>query len=290
MTTTIHKTAGLLAIACALALTPDSANAAIIYNDGDLILGFRATGGQGASTNYLVDLGSASPLVTSTSPIVFSLGNIGTDLSTIFGANWFSRADVLWSVSGVQKISGNGFASNTMFATRSDSVDGPLGTNTTAPWNRPSTFAAGAPATKIQSLGLKYGQGTTGGVAGFDQMESTNAPGMGLIQPTSQGNSYDEYQPGGSQTTGVSAYGYFADLNGIEGNFASNGSGFSVLDLYTVAPGSGGASFRDSVTISNGGTLTFTPPVPEPTAAVTLALGGMVLASLRRRRATSSNR
>ena len=165
--------AAFLALAGTAALLPSTSTAAIIYADGDLLLGFRATGGQGGSTDYLVNLGSASSIVNSLAPITFSLGNIGADLSTLFGS-WSTRADVLWSVSGVQKIAGNGFVNNTMFATRSDAVDGPLGTNTTTPWTRPSSFGAGAPAGKVQGLGQKYGLGTTGATAA-DQIESASA-------------------------------------------------------------------------------------------------------------------
>ena len=282
-----HKSmsvAAFLALAGTAALLPSTSTAAIIYADGDLLLGFRATGGQGGSTDYLVNLGSASSIVNSLAPITFSLGNIGADLSTLFGS-WSTRADVLWSVSGVQKVAGNGFVNNTMFATRSDAVDGPLGTNTTTPWTRPSSFGAGAPAGKVQGLGQKYGLGTTGATAA-DQIESANASGA-LIQPTSQANSYASYQPGGVNTTGSTAFGYFADSSGIEGNF-SQGAASSVLDLYTVAPGSGASLFAGNVTITNGAALTFTPAsVPEPSAAVALTLGGMVLASLRRRRNAS---
>ena len=284
MTNKSMSVAAFLALAGTAALLPSNSTAAIIYTDGDLLLGFRATGGQGGSTDYLVNLGSASSIVNSLTPITFSLGNIGADLSTIFGS-WSTRADVLWSVSGVQKIAGNGFVNNTMFATRSDAVDGPLGTNTTTPWTRPSSFGAGAPAGKVQGLGQKYGLGTTGATAA-DQIESANASGA-LIQPTSQANSYASYQPGGPNTTGSTAFGSFADASGIEGNF-SQGAAFSVLDLYTVVPGSGAAAFAGNVTITNSAGLTFIPAgIPEPSAAVALTLGGMVLASLRRRRNAS---
>ena len=167
-----------------------------------------------------------------------------------------------------------------MFATRSDTISAPLGTGTTTPWTRPSTFAAGAPAGKIQSLDLKYGTGTSGNVAGTDQIESGSVSGA-LIQPTSQANSYAFYQAGGGGTTGSTAYGYFADANSIEGTFA-NGAAASVLDLYTVATGSGAAVFKGTVSIDNASSVTFTP-TPEPTAVASVVLGTLVLAARRRR-------
>ena len=196
---------------------------------------------------------------------------------------WTNRADVLWSVSGVQKVAGNGFSTNTMFATRSDNVAAPLGTGTTTPWFRFSVAGGGAPALKIQDLGLQFGLGTTGG-----QFESSNAPGA-LIQPTSESRSYRSYMPGGSNTTGATAFGVFADANGIEGTFGG-GTVASVLDLYKIVPGSGGAAlpseFTGTFSITDNAVVTYTPfVVPEPTVATALAVGGVFLASLRRRRA-----
>ena len=285
MTTKTHNTAGVLAIAGALALISPPSRAAIVYNDGDLILGFRATGGQGASTDYLIDIGSAAAFLASvnTNQLNLSLGPIAVDLVSIYGAGWNSRADVLWSLSGVQKIAGNGFGNNTMFASRSDSVDAPAGptTNTTTPWNRPSSFGAGAPAGKMLSLGQKYGVGTTGAVSGTDQIESTNAPGA-LIQPTSQSNSYASFQ-------GTSAFGYFSDANGIEGNFGSSSS--AVLDFYQLNTGSGPSSFIGNLAINNAGLVTATGngfvPTPEPSVAASIMFGTAVLGAMRRRRSST---
>lgn len=291
MTTKTHNLAGLLAIAGAFALISNPANAAIVYADGDLILGFRASGGQGASTDYLVDLGSAATFLTSiaNNRVNLSLGPIGTDLVSLYGVNWSSRVDVLWSLSGVQKIAGNGFGNNTMFATRSDSVDAPAGplTNTTTPWTRPSSFGAGTPAGKMQSMGQKYGVGTTGAVSGTDQMESASVSGA-LIQPTSQINSYLSFQPGGVNTTGAAAFSYFVDANGIEGNFGSSSA--LVLDLYRLDTGSGPATFVGNLAINNAGQVTATGAgfvVPEPSAAVSLAFGAGVLGAVRRRRSSA---
>ena len=275
--------AAILAFAGAAAFLPSAARATIIYNDGDLILGFRATGGQGASTDYLIDLGPASSIVNSAVPITFAIGNINGDLTTLFGS-WATRADVFWSVSGVQKIAGNGFANNTMFATRSDTISAPLGTATTTPWTRPSSFGAGTPAGKVANMGIQYGLGTTGNVAGADQMESASISGA-LIQPVSQTNSFASFQPLGLNTTGASAYGYFVDGNGIEGAFGG-GAAASVLDLYQLTPGAGSlpATFNGNFSINNSGAVTFTPSVPEPTAGLSLVLGAAILGGFRRRK------
>ena len=285
-----HALPALLAAVGTVFATATPSQAVITYSDGDLILGFRATSGQGASTDYLVTLGNAATILAFTTPKPFTLGPTATDLSSIFVSNWFNRSDVLWSVSGLQKVAGNGFANNTMFATRSDTLNGPLGTNTTTPWTTPSSFAAGTPAGKIQSMAQKYSLGTTGSAAATDQMESTAAPGA-LIQPTSQINSYASFQPFGINTTGASAYGYFVDANGIEGNF-TNGTTASILDLYRLTPAAGSppAPFVGNMTINNAGTVTFFPAgVPEPTTMFGLAAGGIVLIARRRARSLPAN-
>lgn len=281
---TKSMSAAVLAIAGAAAFLPSTTNAAIASADGDLILGFRATGGQNAGIAYLIDLGSAASILNSTVPITFSLGNIGGELTTLFGS-WSTRGDVLWSVSGVQKSAGNGFPTNTMFATRSDAIDGPLGTATTAAWARQGSFAAGAPSNLLVSLRGQFSTGSTGSVFGTDQIESTVVPGA-LIQPATQPNSYASFQPGGtpSNSTATSAFKIFPDTNGIEGSFAQ-GPSLAVLDTYKLLVGSGPAEFTGNFSISNSAVVTYTPAgvVPEPTAGISMIIGAAILGGFRRR-------
>ena len=55
-----------------------------------------------------------------------SLGNIGADLVTVFGPNWNTRADVLWSVSGTPgNLTPVGTdPAKTLYATRPESTPG----------------------------------------------------------------------------------------------------------------------------------------------------------------------
>ena len=80
------KKASLLALA-GIAIAGQSAKADTTnYTDGDLLLTFRQAGN---SYDYLVDLGQASALPSSGST-TFSIGSIATDLSSIFGSNWYT--------------------------------------------------------------------------------------------------------------------------------------------------------------------------------------------------------
>ncbi len=269
-----------LALAGAVWLVPASSQAALVYADGDVLLGFRATGGTGGSTSYLVNLGNITQfLAADSSNTVLTLdseiGNIGADLVANYGGSWNTRVDVLWSTTGVQKIGGGGLASNTILASRSSYV----GYQASAPWVSPSAFGAGAPAGKLQSEAQKYLAGTDGS----GQTESTNSL-YALIQPNSVANDHRSFQPGGENTTGLSAYGYFNDAYGVESNFGNGGVGGTALDFYVLQPGSGNGDFIGQFTISNTGTVTFTPDgVPEPASFLAFGVGTLALASTRRR-------
>lgn len=65
-------------------------------DNGNLILGFQATSGTGASLNVLVDLGSSIALRNNGNLGV--LGNIGDTLDEVYGDNWHTRSDVWFGV------------------------------------------------------------------------------------------------------------------------------------------------------------------------------------------------
>jgi hypothetical protein len=268
-------TKAMLALIGSVMLVPASSEATLTYNDGDLLLGFRATGGTGAPTSYLVNLGSIAQFLNANATDTIltldaEIGNIGLDLSATYGS-WQNRLDVLWSVTGVQKTAGNALGNNTLLVSRAAGG---------APWQRLSSFGSGAPALKLQGEGQKFAIGTTGPEVGTDQIESTNSA-FALIQPDSQFNSHESYQPGGPNASGAAAYGVFN--GGVESSFEF-GTSQALLDFYVSAPGSGDADFIGQFSINNTGTVTFTPEgVPEPSTAMALGLGALALGCMRRR-------
>jgi hypothetical protein len=274
-----------LALTGAFLAVSSVSQAALNYSDGDLLLAFRATGGTGAATDYVVNLGSASTYVNAITTLILDteIQNIKADLDALFSADWKTRVDILWSVSGVQKAAGQGFPNNTMFATNTQTGTLTLGNPSSTAWTRPSAFGAGAPALKIQSMGNTFALGDGDG-SPTGSTESSNSS-FALIQPTTAVNSYASYMPGGANTTGATAFGYFAGANGIEGNFGGGTSGV-VLDLYRVEPGSGASVFEGNFTISDNAVVTFTPAIPEPSSIGALGIGVAVLGAIRRRRAT----
>lgn len=239
--------------AAALLLMVPAAHALLPYNDGDLILGVRASGGLGATTCYEVNIGSVTQFVGSPASFTVDLGgDITADLDLIFGSDWKTRGDVSWSISGTQYSAGNGFSNRTMFASKAQPTAG----TQSIPWTRATLSTQGGPAGRIQALGLQYSNGTQAP----GQTESTNST-KGLIQDTGKANSYAEHMPGGIQSTPGSSYAYFVSgAFGIENSFA-NGTLSSVLDLYHLAPGTNGLPgvFLGAFRLSDAGVLTFSP-------------------------------
>src|SRR5258706_11824119 len=102
----ILKTA--LLAATGAAILSQSSQAQTSFTAHDLILGIRATGGTGATTDYEVDLGLASLYYGATSPFTVLIGSGATltDISGNFGGSWNTRNDLLWSVSGTIRSGG----------------------------------------------------------------------------------------------------------------------------------------------------------------------------------------
>ena len=241
--------------AAALLLAAPQLQAALPYADGDLILGFRATGGQGGTTSYAVNIGSAAQFVSAASFTVDLGGNIAADLESIYGADWKTRSDVFWSISGTQFTAANGFANRTMFASKAEVTAGIQST----PWTRVTLGTQGPVVLRVQAMGDPgYISGTTATTPG--QTQSTNST-KGLIQDNGAPNSYASHMPGGSNSTVGSAFQFFINgALGIENTF-ENGTNGSVIDLYQLTPGSAGspATLLGAFRLSDSGVLTYSP-------------------------------
>ena len=262
-----------LAVLGAAAL-PHSARAqsAVTYTPGDLFLSFRASDGVGATQNYVVNLGQASGFgATGSSAVVTAAGDIATDLTTLFGADWKTRSDVFWSVSGtVGSFSPVGSdPAKTLYATREELVPGTLATA----WLRRSDSSQGVTTSKMNAMANAYAGKT-----------STAANSKAIIQSTSAANSYASFQRGGTLPNSGPAPGIsFAAFNPtIEGSFAF-GTARSVLDLVRLVPASGAdvetaGGIVGRFTLSDSGELRYTPAAAVGASSVAVALSSYSVA------------
>ena len=242
------KKASLLALA-GIAIAGQSAKADTTnYTDGDLLLTFRQAGN---SYDYLVDLGQASALPSSGST-TFSIGSIATDLSSIFGSNWYTSTGssmVYIGIIGSDATNGNGYLY--------------VGSPTSTAWN---TLNGGATNTAFSNVSQVTGDYSNG--------SSTANSSVALKEATSNPFSYASYQgPSGTNSGGIS----FAVWSPSTES-AANSSVY--LNTYALDSNGAGSSVTipGSFSVDNSGVVTYQAlAVPEP-STFALAFIGMSLA------------
>ncbi len=244
------KTLALLALA-GMAFNASAATTA--YSDGQLLLGFRATGGTGATKELVLNLGSYTTLNASN---IAALGSIGTDLSATYGASWNTRADLFWGVIGINNgVSGDVFAS---------AAQSPFGTHP-GPYQNVGYFSNQAAVGLVQSVGQSYAGRTSG----------TNA--KVAIETNTDSNPWDLA---------------LRDLGGFTSDFIdtsfSGGVATNAIDLFRYlgadAQAGNNAANVGAFTFNSSGQLAFAASaVPEPGRASLLIIG-IAGAVLRRRR------
>lgn len=248
-----------LAAIVAVTLVGQAAHAAT-YNADDLILGFRATGGTGATNNVVVNLGQASVFRDASGSFAVSTGAIASDLTTAFttwnahradGSNGGLGSDVVWSVTGTS----GSFAAvgadpaKTLYATRKQPS---LGVQST-PWARASDTAQGTTTNLMKAFGNQYATYTLTGNGS-------------AIQNTGDVNSYSSYQPGGTVTnsgptpgTSFKAYNPSAETSAALGT----------ADLYRMEVGSGPGAYLGTFALDDQGNLNFLKGTATPTPTLT---------------------
>ena len=247
----------------ALIASPSVITAATVANPSanDIFLGFRASGGTGASTSYLVNLGQYSQFSGATPGSTISLsgiGDIGADLAATFGANWSTRQDLFWGVFGVGSS-----ASATVYASREEPAPGAA----SAPWPLLNSTTRSSTYSQINSV--------INSIGGYRGSESTTNSTVAALQTNSgQASSYN-YQVA---TAGTTDFGPVSQWSSIEGDFGSGVAG-TRLDLFRI--NSSTVSTPGSFSISSSGGLSFTA-VPEPASSL-LGLVGTSLLVIRRR-------
>ncbi|MBL9145888.1 MAG: hypothetical protein JNM99_19570 [Verrucomicrobiaceae bacterium] len=244
------RSMSLLALFAGVACIAPAAHAATSA-EGDLFLGFRATGGTGATKNVVINLGSYSQFTSGSAPTTLSLGTVGADLTAIYGANWNTRSDLFWGIAG----STSAFTTmgvepaKTLFATRGR----PAPATPAIPWTRQSSTAQGTTVSKITSM-----------MGAFNVSTASGGASNGVQQNKSDTNSWGSFQTGGTVANSGPAPGIaFATWNATVDTTPAG-----TLDLFRLRPATASAPAGTngdnlgSFSIATSGVVTFTPGQP----------------------------
>ena len=237
--------------ACFGASSPLSA-APFAFTNGDLILGFQATDGQGTNTNVFFNLGPA--INHRNNGNLGLLGNIDTTLRSVYGNLWYSRQDVYFGVFGNLN-----FGQNSGIGSQGPVNGDPSRTVYVSQ-------AAAAPGQSLLWTGyIPNALGSAGNTFnGMEQMVvilTANADNSATLdqttQPSEWANGWTTYNP-----TPGGAFGIFN--GGIQQNFGKGGSG-THLDVQRILAYTAGAApsgtvgtgtYETTVTIGSNGSIT----------------------------------
>ena len=280
-----RRSLGATAAALGISLFASTASAAVNFTPGDLLMGFQSTGGIGAGNVYVYNIGQA--YTYRDNPALGFVANLNTDLAATFGATWFSRTDLHWSIGGVRindafganaNVVENGDPARAFYTSKEAS-----GIGTTLPNSVLATANVNTTATRM--MDTQSGFRTSNTVIPREATLSSN--GNGVIQNVGDINSWSSRVP--VTTGGIAPWTTISFT--VHANFGTN-TPLVYQDLYRTLsdnnnlPGvaepapRGTFVYQTTLTMDSLGNLN---AVPEP--SVTL-LGGLLTgaALLRRRR------
>ena len=267
-----YITKPLLASCVAIGLTTAPALAVIdtTFSPNDVILGFRASSGNGTSTTFMVNVGSATTF-RDASTNMLNIANIGSALSSAYDSNWYDRTN-LWagfvSATNGQNVDNTGGVAigsqttdynSTIYVSTRRTALGTAGTaNSTRPGN---TIALDAQVmgSDINTLGGTFNSISTSGV--YNGSSSVT-------------NSWNTYMTGSNSADFSGAYNVEATFTvGNRGVFEDAGTVEQMWDFYRVAqfpvsdPDAGKGIFQGTFTLNDSGDVSFivgAAAVPEP--------------------------
>jgi hypothetical protein len=253
-------------LAAFLILAGSVAASAAVSTPGNLVLGFRAeTGTTGESNNVVIDLGALSSIITDTRN-TYNLSGTSSILSTTYGTNWFNRTDLYYGVIANDAYEINGgddyyqsFASTRLANSGSVTLDA-ISVYTAQPTFQ--QFALNNSSTALSS-GTISGATRGGGFLTSDYLvlDSADSASWSTLSAAGWGGLFTE-----SQDNLVTSY----------------TSSTSALGIYTAAGGLNdfNQTIPAAVYIQSG----YLVVVPEPSTYMLLALSGVALLYIARRK------
>ncbi|MEK7951844.1 hypothetical protein [Luteolibacter soli] len=229
-----------LFLTLATVLAPAALHAAApTFAQGDILMGFHATSGDGVADTYVVNLGSAASYRDATSNITPTLGNIGADLAAIYGANWRTRTDLFWGIAGCSSnaIPVNGDVAKVIYASRMEVTPG----TSEGGWSGLNSTIRGEVATDMQQM--------TSTTSGFRSYQASSNSAFAVSQGTSDASSWAAFMAPGPQTAGLLDFDAFSDIEALPNQS---------LSLFRIAASTAG-SYEGHFTISAAGVVTFVP-------------------------------
>ncbi|MEO5913114.1 MAG: hypothetical protein ABIS50_02700 [Luteolibacter sp.] len=251
----------IIASALLIASAASSFAAPFAFQNGDLILGFQAIAGTGASQNVFVDLGSAVSLRDNGN--AGQLANIGTTLTTVFGSNWYSRTDLYFGV-----IGNLNFGRETAGFGYQAPVNGDP--SRTIYISQPAVSAGSAqiiPAAAYSTNALGVAGNNLAGMENMLVTLTAQANGSAILDQTSQSI---EWQNGWTTWNPSSGAAFNTFDGGIQQNFGKAGSA-TYVDIQRVLPSNtgavpagvaGGGTYESTISISSTGVITASSAAP----------------------------
>ena len=232
--------------------------------NGDIILGFQATAGEGLTTNVFYNLGSVSSIKTT--PNAGLIVNLNAELTAAFGAGWYGRNDVFFGAYGQQSGSSSG-----------TDINGDL--NRTAYLSRAATTAGGASfhtGYTSAPLGVAFTY-YSGMISAFSDVNYNIAPnGNNAVTATQGGNGQFWSNSWTQWNTPTSSFTVYTP--NIQNNFGK-GSSPTRVDIQRLArptSGTSTATYLTTLEISSTGNVSLVqanPPVTLTLAVSPAATG-----------------
>ena len=265
------------------------ANAATITL-GDLIFGFRVTGGTGLGTDLLVNAGPTG--VTGGNATVYrdanssipSVVDLGTELNALYGAGWATRSDLSWGVVGVRSAGiGNGSTSNgnvpadSPFIGIAQSTSTPGVQSSSAPDLSGSSGLRNNASNAVNAINSAFITGTDTGLSAAEAVTLASSTLGGYTEQ--QAGSFT--LPGGTETSNASGI----TSSGLDLYWILNSNTGTLDNGAAVASTVGVGVYQGSFQIDGAGVVSFNTaaPIPEPSRALLAGLGVVALFFRRRR-------